>query len=323
MSPSRSTKTRTDGRDQSYSFITLKLPKSSYALRWWPSWLWLSFLRFTVLLPLAWSRVLGAGLGLLMMATNEKRKSIARINLEMCFPKLSLHEREHLLRRHFIVSGQSYFDLAYLAWASERRLLRKTHVRGLEQYQDLRGRNVILLAPHCVGLNFGGAMVSRVRATFAFVKLQRDPVVNWLLNRGRMRFGSFLLSRTQGLRPVVRALKQGLAFYYLPDEDFGQRQSVFVPFFGVPMATLTTLGRLAHMTNALVVPCFTRLLPGGRGYEVILKPPLEDFPNGDRVRDAARMNEVLEDGLRSMPEQYLWTFKLFKTRPGNAPSPYG
>src|SRR3989344_1608202 len=133
MSPSRPTKSKADGQDQSLSFLTLKLPKSSYAPRYWPSWLWLFFLRFTAMLPLAWSRALGAGLGLLMM-TNKKRRRIARINLELCFPKLSLREREHLLRRHFIVSGQSYFDLAYLAWASERRLLRKTHFRGLEQY---------------------------------------------------------------------------------------------------------------------------------------------------------------------------------------------
>ena len=291
--------------------------------RYWPSWLLLLFLRFTALLPLAWSRALGAGLGLLMLVTNEKRREIARINLEMCFPKLSLREREHLLRRHFIVNGQSYFDLAYLAWASERRLLRKTRFRGLEQYHELRGRSIILLAPHCVGLNFGGAMASRARPTFSMVKLQRNPAVNWLLNRGRTRFDSFLLSRTQGLRPVIRGLKQGLAFYYLPDEDFGERQSVFVPFFGVLTATLATLGRLAQITNALVVPCFTRLLPGGRGYEVILKLPLENFPEGDRMRDATRMNQVIEEGLRTMPEQYLWTFKLFKTRPDNAPSPYG
>jgi len=323
MSPSRPTKSKADGQDQSLSFLTLKLPKSSYAPRYWPSWLWLFFLRFTAMLPLAWSRALGAGLGLLMMVTNEKRKRIARINLDMCFPKLSLREREHILRRHFIVSGQSYFDLAYLAWASERRILRKTYIRGLEQYQDLSGRNIILLAPHCVGMNFGGSVIARERAQFSMVKLQRNPVVNGLLNRGRTRFGCFLLSRQQGLRPVIRGLKQGLVFYYLPDEDFGQRQSVFVPFFGVPTATLTTLGRLARLTDALVVPCFTRLLPGGRGYEVILKPPLEDFPNGERTRDAARMNAVIEEGLRHMPEQYLWTFKIFKTRPGHAPSPYG
>ena len=323
MSPSRSTQSKADSPNQSFSFLTLENTKSRYAPRTWPSWVWLLLLRLMAALPLAWSRAIGAGFGLLMMATNEKRRKIARINLELCFPKLSLHEREHLLRRHFIVSGQSYFDLAYLAWASERRILRKTHIRGLEHYQDLRGRNIILLAPHCVGMNFGGSVIARERAQFSMVKLQRNPVVDGLLNRGRMRFGCFLLSRQQGLRPVIRGLKQGLAFYYLPDEDFGQHQSVFVPFFGVPTATLTTLGRLARLTNALVVPCFTRLLPSGRGYEVILKPPLEDFPNGDRTRDAARMNEVIEEGLRHMPEQYLWTFKIFKTRPGHAPSPYG
>jgi KDO2-lipid IV(A) lauroyltransferase len=322
MNPSRSTQVRTESTDHSLSFLTIKLTKHSFAPRYWSSWLWLFFLRFTTILPLAWSRVLGAGLGLLMMA-NRKRRKIARINLELCFPKLSLREREHLLRRHFIVSGQSYVDLAYLAWASERRILRKTHIRGLEHYHDLRGRNVILLAPHCVGINFGGSVIARERAIFTMVKLQGNPVVNWLLNHAQTRFNSFLLSRTQGLRPVIRGLKQGLVFHYSPDEDFGDRQSVFVPFFGVPTATLTTLGRLAHLTNALVVPCFTRLLPGGRGYEVNLKPPLEDFPNGDRTRDAARMNAVIEEGLRPMPEQYLWTFKLFKTRPGQAPSPYG
>lgn len=300
----------------------LKLDRRSLAPKWWLSWLLLGVLRLMALLPLRISRAFGAMLGGFMYVLNTKRRRIARVNLELCFPEKSERRRAQLLRRHFIVNGQSYVDLGFLAWASERQLLRKTHFRGLESYHALRGHNVILLAPHCVGMNFGGLMASRARATFSMVKLQRDPVVNWLLNRGRMRFGSFLLSRAQGLRPVVRGLKQGHVFYYLPDEDFGERQSVFVPFFGVPTATLATLGRLAHLTHALVVPCFTRLLPGGRGYEVILKPPLKNFPSGDRTRDAARMNEVIEAELRSMPEQYLWTFKFFKTRPDGAPSPY-
>lgn len=304
------------------AYYRLKLGRRSLAPEWWPSWLLLGLLRLIAFLPLRTSRVLGAILGLLIYALNAKRRHIARVNLRLCFPEKSTHARARLLRRHFMVKGQSYVDLGFLAWASKRRILRKTHIRGLEHYQGLRGRSVILLAPHCVGMNFGGSAIAGERAQFSIVKLQSNPVVNWLLNRGRMRFGCFLLARTQGLRPVIRGLKQRLAFYYLPDEDFGPRQSVFVPFFGVPTATLATLGRLAHLTNALVVPCFTRLLPDGRGYEVILKPPLKNFPNGDRTRDAARMNEVIEEGLRPMPEQYLWTFKLFKTRPHGAPSPY-
>lgn len=300
----------------------LKLSRRSFAPAWWTSWLLVGLLRLAAFLPLRVSRVIGAMLGLLMYVLNAKRRRIARVNLKLCFPEKTDRARARLLRRHFVVKGQSYVDLGFLTWASERRILHKAHVRGLEHYRDLRGRNIILLAPHCVGMNFGGSVISRERTMFSMIKLQRNPVVNWLLNRGRMRFGCLLLARTQGLRPVIRGLKQQLAFYYLPDEDFGQRQSVFVPFFGVPTATLATLGRLAHLTDALVVPCFTRLLPSGRGYEVILKPPLKNFPSGDRTRDAARMNEVIEAGLRPMPEQYLWTFKLFKTRPHGAPSPY-
>lgn len=316
------TKTDTAQTVSGPTYYRLKLGRRSLAPKWWSSWLLLGLLRLVALLPLRISRVFGAMLGLFMYALNTKRRRIARVNLGLCFPEKSEYSRAQLLRRHFIVKGQSYVDLGFLAWASERRILRKTHIRGLEQYHSLRGRNIILLAPHCVGMNFGGSVIARSHMQFSMIKLQRDPAVNWLLNRGRMRFGCFLLARTQGLRPVIRGLKQGRVFYYLPDEDFGQRQSVFVPFFGVPTATLATLGRLAHLTNALVVPCFTRLLPGGRGYEVILKPPLKSFPSGDRTHDAARMNEVIETALRSMPEQYLWTFKFFKTRPDGAPSPY-
>jgi lauroyl/myristoyl acyltransferase len=155
---------------------------------------------------------------------------------------------------------------------------------------------------------------------FSMFKPQRSPVVNWLLNKGRMRFGCQLVSRTQGMRPVLRGLKQGMSFYYLPDEDFGPKHSVFTPFFGVATATLPSLGRLTETAGAVVVPCFTRLTR--RGYDVTLRPPLENFPTGDRLADAARMNAVLEEGIRLAPEQYMWTFKLFKTRPDNAPSPY-
>jgi KDO2-lipid IV(A) lauroyltransferase len=117
-------------------------------------------------------------------------------------------------------------------------------------------------------------------------------------------------------------VRAGYFTYYVPDEDFGAKQSVFVPFFGVPTATLPVLGRLAETTDALVVPCFTRTLPGGRGYEVTLAEPLADFPTGDATEDARRMNQALEAGVKAMPEQYMWTFKWFRTRPDNGPSPY-
>ncbi len=318
------TKTDAPRTDSGTAFYRLKLGRKAFAPRWWPSWLLLLFLRLSALLPLRVSRLLGATLGLLIYALNAKRRHIARVNLKLCFPDKSDAERADLLRRHFMVKGQSYLDTGFLVWASLRRIRRATHIRGLEHLRAARqrGRNVILLAPHFLGMNFAASALAREHAEFSMMKLQRNAVVNWLLNKGRMRFGLKLLARTQGLRPVVRTLKEGLAFYYLPDEDFGPRHSVFAPFFGVPTATLTTLGRLAELTDAAVIPCFVRLLPRGRGYEIMLKPPLANYPRGDKQDDAARMNRALEDGIRTHPEQYMWTFKLFKTRPHGAPAPY-
>ncbi|TAM46467.1 MAG: lipid A biosynthesis acyltransferase [Gammaproteobacteria bacterium] len=318
------TKTDAPRTDSGTAFYRLKLGRNTFAPRWWPSWLLLLFLRLSALLPLRASRLLGATLGLLIYALNAKRRHIARVNLKLCFPDKSDAERADLLRRHFMVKGQSYLDTGFLAWASLRRIRRATHIRGLEHLRAARqrGRNVILLAPHFLGMNFAASVLAREHAEFSMMKLQRNAVVNWLLNKGRMRFGLKLLARTQGLRPVVRTLKEGLAFYYLPDEDFGPRHSVFAPFFGVPTATLTTLGRLAELTDAAVIPCFVRLLPRGRGYEIMLKPPLANYPRGDKQDDAACMNRALEDGIRTHPEQYMWTFKLFKTRPHGAPAPY-
>ena len=238
------------------AYYRLKLGRGAASPRYWPSWLLVLGLRLIALLPLPVSRVLGAGVGLLMFALNAKRRHIARVNLRLCFPEKSERERRRLLRRHFRVKGQSYVDLGFLAWASEARIRHKTRFHGLEHLRaaGARGRNVILLAPHCLGMNFAASALARQHAEFSMMKVQRNPVVNWLLNKSRMRFGLKLVARTQGLRPVVRALKHGHAFYYLPDEDFGPRHSVFAPFFGVPTATLATLGRLADLTDAVVIP---------------------------------------------------------------------
>ncbi len=282
-------------------------------------------LRLLAFMPLRLSRALGWVLGELIYRVNAKRRRIARINLDLCFPDWRAEKKTRLLRRHFRLMGQSYLDVAFLAWASERRFRRKVRVTGLEHLRAAlaRGRRVILLAPHCVGMNVGGIALSRNERLFSMIKPQRNALVNSLLHKARSRYGILLIARHQGLRPVLRSLADGMIFYYLPDEDFGPQHSVLAPFFGIPTATLPTLGRLAERAGADVIPCFSRLLPRGRGYEVILHSPLVDFPSGERGADAAHMNQALERGIRQMPEQYMWTFRLFQTRPHGAPSPYG
>jgi KDO2-lipid IV(A) lauroyltransferase len=135
------------------------------------------------------------------------------------------------------------------------------------------------------------------------------------LYRGRMRFGAQrLFSRQEGIRVALAELKKGRPFYYLPDMDYGPRDALFVPFFGVPAATITGLARLARLAGAAVVPCVTRRLPGGR-YGVRCEPAWDNYPSGDLEADTRRMNAWIEERVRDLPEQYLWTHKRFKTRP--------
>jgi KDO2-lipid IV(A) lauroyltransferase len=295
-----------------------------YAPRYWLTWVALGIMRLCAALPLPVSHLVGAGVGMLSYALSTKRRHIAEVNLRLCFPETPSAERRRMVRRHFRASGRGLVDLGLIWWAPDSKLKRLVRFQGLDNFLDLvdRGHRIIVLTGHFIGADFGGTLLSSVVPGLVMMKAQRNALFNWYVWKGRTRFKGVTSLREQGLRPMIRALKTIHLCYYVPDEDFGPDHSVFAPFFGVPTATLPVLGKLAEKTQALVVPCFTRILPRGQGYEVVLKPPLEHFPTGDPQEDAARMNAALEEGVRAMPEQYLWTFRWFKSRPGNAPSPY-
>ncbi len=294
--------------------------------RYWGLWAALACLRALHWLPRRVSAFVAARVGDINCWMSRKRRRIARINLQLCFPEWTARQRRCCLRRHFRAAAQCTFDYGLLWWAPRARLERLVRLVGRQHYQPHHdaGRNIIILTAHFVSLEIGAAALQRHYRGFGLVKPARNKLIDWYMTRGRKRFGQGiqLFLRDRGLRPVVRAIRHGLDFYYLPDEDFGPEQSVFVPFLGIEAATLTTLGRLARLCDAVVIPVSTRVLPGGQGYEVHIQPALKNFPTPDPAADAARMNALLGEEIRAMPEQYLWTFKLFKTRPKNAPSPY-
>jgi KDO2-lipid IV(A) lauroyltransferase len=157
--------------------------------------------------------------------------------------------------------------------------------------------------------------------TASIYSRQKNPVLDRYLLRGRMRARSpLMLSRQDGMRPIVKALREGRALYFLPDMDFGARDALFTPFFGVPAATVTALPRLAQLGRATVLPVVARQTPSG--YEVHVYPAWTDYPSGDLEADVRRMNAFIEERVREHPEQYFWAHKRFKTRPPGEPSPY-
>ncbi len=266
-------------------------------------------------LPLRLQALVGNSLGLLLYFVAFERRSVATTNLRLCFPDLSVQQRRVLVRKNFQAFTRSLLERGLLWWASASRIQRYIRVEGFEYYQQAQSKGpVILLAPHFVALDVGGSWLIQHVNLVSVYSNQKNPLFNELLLRGRSRFGAQkLYSRQQGLRPIIKAMRAQHPFYYLPDQDLSTRDGLFVPFFKVPAATLTTVPRLAEMTGAQVVPCISKLLPDG--YEVRFYPAWENYPTGDLLADTRRMNEFIEQRVREMPEQYFWLHKRFKTRP--------
>jgi KDO2-lipid IV(A) lauroyltransferase len=271
-------------------------------------------------LPLSWLSAIGAGIGSILYRFGRGR--VTQINLAMCFPEMPEEERRLLGLRHFRMLGRNAVELSKMVWGSDKDLLDMIHVEGLEHLQAAKGRPIIALAPHFIGLNMGGIRVAyEYPGTASVYSRQKNPVLERVFLQARMRFGNpHLVSRQEGLRSIVRVIKSGKPFYFLPDMDFGPRDAIFSTFFGVKTATITTLPRLAQLTKAAVIPVVTRQV--GDGYVVRFYPEWKDYPTGDIEADVRRMNAFIEDRVREMPEQYFWAHKRFKTRPPGEPSPY-
>ncbi len=272
-------------------------------------WL-LHFLPLTVLAPL------GRGAGWLLCHFARERRRVALTNLKLCFPERGDTERRRIVLAHFQALARSLLEHGVLWWSSQARVEKLVRIEGLEHWRAVAGKPVIWLAPHFVGLDMGGIRTSLDTRVVSVYSRQKNAAFDRALLHGRTRFVKpALFSRQDGIRPVVKAIRDGLPFYYLPDMDFGERDSIFVPFFGVPAATITGLSRLARLAGAVVVPAVTRQLPGAQGYELRFYPAWENFPTDDVKADTRRMNAFIEERVREMPEQYYWVHKRYKTRP--------
>ena len=272
-----------------------------------------AFMWLVRLLPLSVLSRVGGMTGSILFWLIPERRKVTRINLAKCFPDKSAGERETLARAHFRAFTRAFVEQGILWWSAKKRIRELVALEGLE---NLKGHaRTIVFAPHFVGFE---ATLARLALDFPVSMMysrQKDPLFEARLYKGRTRFGGVMLPRQAGIKSGIEIIESGTLYYYLPDLDFGPNRSVFVPFFGVPAATVTGLAYIARTTGAAVVPCVTRMLPGGGGYVARLYPAWSDFPSGDDHADARRMMAFIEERVLEMPEQYFWLHKRFKTRP--------
>lgn len=269
-------------------------------------------------LPLRVLGVLGIGLGWLLYWLATKRRHIVQINLSLCFPQLSVHEKNVLARRHFVAVSCYVLELGVWWWASVERIQHLVKVMHGERLEAYRDQPVIIFAPHFVGLDAGGIRLSIDYDIVSMYSRAKNKVFDEALRQGRLRFGrTKLIARHEGMKKVLRPLKEGRMFYYLPDMDYGASDAVFVPFFGIPAATITGLARLSKLIDAPVIPVITRRCGGH--YVVSVGEPWTNYPSNDLIADTRRMNAYLEAEILKSPEQYYWLHRRFKTRPPGDP----
>ncbi|WP_297484616.1 hypothetical protein [Ferrovum sp.] len=275
-------------------------------------------------LPLGALWLPGRLLGALAFVLARERRRVTLINLTLCFPQWSEAQRREVALRHFQGFVTSALALGIAWFASERRLRTMIHFQGLEQVRDAQTKGpVILLTPHFFGVDTIGPFLTLDFDVITINSKIKHPSLDTLIRERRLRWGKGLIfARQDSLRSVLRAFKPGWLLYYLPDQDFGPKDSLFVDFFKVKAATVPALARMSKLAKASVVPCVVHLdFKAGR-FEVTFFPAWENFPSGDDAADTQRMNHFIEERILEQPANYLWSHKRFKTRPPGEASPY-
>jgi len=288
--------------------------------RHWPMWLLMLAWYLLTQLPYPFLILMGKGVGRLLLYFGASRRLIARRNLELCFPELTTEAREKILVESFESGGIAFFEMGMGWWWPDWRLGKLCQVRGLEHVKNLQGQGAILLGMHLMTVDVAGAGLSLYQSYGGMYRAHKNPVFDYVQLRGRCRRRAagedeLVIFTRDDLRTMIRLLKKGRLVWYAPDQDYGKHHSVFVPFFGIPAATITVTAKLVQMGKARVLPFTHRRLANAKGYEITIHPPLENYPSGNDVEDATRINQVLEKYIRENPGQYLWAHRRFKSLP--------
>ncbi len=282
----------------------------------WPSWILVALIWLLGKLPRALGRVLIRPVGPLAYRVMRHRRQIARRNIEMCFPDKNEVEHESILRGSFRSLARMLIETAW-CWSSPPDSLKNiTSVEGLEHLQDAEesGQGVLVLTFHSTCMEMGGFILCDKTRAGALYRPLKSPVIEWYQNRCRKRYCGELIKKNRP-RGAIRLLREGGVLWYAPDQDFGREQSEFAPFFGIQTATLLATHRLPVLTGCAVIPMFPRLDEKTGNYIISLMPAMEGFPSDDVTADLTRINAIMEEQIRSVPEQYWWIHRRFKTRP--------
>ena len=294
-----------------------------WAPQYWPVWLGLGLLRLVCMLPHSMALTIGKMLGRITYLIAGQRRRIARRNIELCFPELSMEEHGRLAKAHFEALGMSVIEMGLGRWARDEQLVEQTELEGFEYLRKATasGKGVILLSAHFTTLEISGRVLRLNCPPFdAVYRKDRSDFITEILRSGRERSADATIEK-RDIKEMIRSLRRGRPVWYAPDQSYNGKGAEVVEFFGIPTMHTTATSAIARLGDAVVLPYFPQRLPDGR-YRLRVLPPLDNFPSDDPVRDAKAYVRVLEEHIRSCPEQYFWVHRKFKNLPVGYPDYY-
>jgi len=292
--------------------------------RYWLTWLGLLLAFFVALLPNKARHTIGRWIGNFIYKKSDKRRHIINVNLKIAFPDLDDKQRDAMTRAQLQWYGCALTDYSLLFFGSKTRLSKMLEIEGQQHIDEAinNDRSIIILLAHSVMLEFAPTALGLHYDCFGSYKTSKNAVLNWMIARSRCRHVSFVVSREEGMRKLIKSLIPKRLMIFLPDEDLGINNAVFAPFFSKEKATLTTTARLAKMGKAVALPTFSWYDTATQKYKIHIAQHLHNYPTGNAKQDAILLNEAFEKLIKEHPEQYMWTMKWFKTRPENEASLY-
>ena len=293
-----------------------QLTLSHFHPKYWASWLGIGLMTLVWMIPRRIRDSLATTLADIYIKRDSNHKLYAQVNLALCFPDWTPEKRRELLQAHFRAFFRVILDAPLFWWGSDRMIRRRVIVSGRDEADTAikNGESVVFLVSHSIGLDVCTTALAMDYKMQGFYKPFKNAVVDWLIFRMRSKRGGRLAARGEGFKTVIRDLKRGMTLFYLSDEDLGREGSVFVPFFGQQKATLAMLPRIVKISGARVFPVYTHYIPEKGQYQISILPELQDYPTGDPLLDARKLNEATEHTILIAPESYLWKLRLFKTR---------
>jgi Kdo2-lipid IVA lauroyltransferase/acyltransferase len=297
--------------------------KGLLLLRHWPIWIGFAIWWLIAQLPYRLQMLMGSIFGKVIAFFGKKRIAIAKRNIELCFSKLPANEQKKLLQQHIDSLGKTFFEMGIAWFWSKKRLQKLVSYEGLEYLKQAHKnkQGVLLMTVHSTHMELTAAFLNIQHSIDGTYRKHFNPVYDFIQKIRRERFNEDTLTiERKDVRGMIKSLRKGRALWHAPDQDYGVKHSIFLPFFGVNAACLTTTTPLTQMGQAIVIPAVSVRKPDG--YHLRVLPPLENFPSNDVTEDTQKIVSIIEQLIMLAPEQYLWVHRRFKNQPAGTPDLY-